>query len=79
MSLFENFLMYDLCFPGVITGETKVECPYCKKLLLVEEAHKLLLIGDNKRKLFTEMVILNSSKLSQRGMNVFRSYSDTIF
>ena len=21
--------MYELCFPGAITGETEVDCPYC--------------------------------------------------
>jgi len=35
MSLFENFLMYELCFPGAVTGETEIECPYCQELLTV--------------------------------------------
>ena len=35
MSIFEDFLMYELCFPGAVTGETEVECPYCQELLTV--------------------------------------------
>ncbi|MBT5126106.1 MAG: hypothetical protein HOH50_06085 [Planctomycetaceae bacterium] len=41
MSLFENFLMYELCFPGAVTGETEVECPYCQELLTVARKHYL--------------------------------------
>ena len=35
MSLFEDFLMYELCFPGAITGETEVDCLYCGTQLTV--------------------------------------------
>ena len=35
MSLFEDFLMYELCFPGAITGETEFDCPYCGTQLTV--------------------------------------------
>ncbi len=35
MSLFEKFLMYELYVPSEVTGETEVECPYCKELLTV--------------------------------------------
>ena len=27
--------MYELCFPGAITGETEVDCPYCGTQLTV--------------------------------------------
>ena len=35
MDLFDDFLMYELCFPGAITGETEINCPYCSQLLTV--------------------------------------------
>ncbi len=35
MDLFDDFLMYELCFPGAITGETDIDCPYCSQLLTV--------------------------------------------
>ena len=35
MSLFHDFLMYELCFPGALTGETELDCPYCGELLTV--------------------------------------------
>ena len=35
MSLFKHFLMYELCFPGAITGEAEVNCPHCGELLTV--------------------------------------------
>jgi hypothetical protein len=35
MSLFDDFLEYEICFPGAIFGETEVDCPHCKKLLTV--------------------------------------------
>ncbi|MEC7564351.1 MAG: zf-TFIIB domain-containing protein [Planctomycetota bacterium] len=35
MSLFDDFLMYELCFPGAVTGETEIECPYCQQRLTV--------------------------------------------
>ncbi len=35
MSIFDDFLIYEACFPGGITGETEIECPYCKRLLTV--------------------------------------------
>jgi transcription elongation factor Elf1 len=35
VSLFEDFLMYELCFPGAISGETEVDCPYCGTQLTV--------------------------------------------
>ncbi|TWU10524.1 hypothetical protein [Allorhodopirellula heiligendammensis] len=25
--------MYELCFPGAVTGETEVTCPHCEELL----------------------------------------------
>jgi len=31
----EDFLMYELCFPGAITGETEFDCPYCGTQLTV--------------------------------------------
>lgn len=35
---FDDFLMYEICFPGAITGQTEVTCPYCKTLLTVSVA-----------------------------------------
>ena len=35
MSMFDDFLMYEICFPGAMTGETEVNCPYCNELLTV--------------------------------------------
>ena len=32
---FEDLLVYELCFPGAITGETELDCPYCGKTLTV--------------------------------------------
>ena len=33
--------MYQLCFPGALTGETEVECPYCQTLLTVTVADSM--------------------------------------
>ena len=35
MSLFDDLLTYDLCFPGAVTGSTEVECPHSEELLAV--------------------------------------------
>jgi hypothetical protein len=28
-------LIYELCFPGSLTGETEIACPHCRTLLTV--------------------------------------------
>ncbi len=28
-------LLYELCFPGALFGETEIECPHCGELLTV--------------------------------------------
>ena len=35
MSLFDDLINYELCFPGAVTGSTEVECPHCDELLTV--------------------------------------------
>ena len=35
MSLFNDIITYELCFPGAVTGSTEVECPHCGELLTV--------------------------------------------
>ena len=35
MDMFDDFLAYEICFPGAITGQTEVNCPYCSELLTV--------------------------------------------
>ena len=35
MSLFDDLINYELCFPGAVTGSTEVECPHCEELLTV--------------------------------------------
>jgi hypothetical protein len=35
MSLFDDLMLYELCFPGVVTGSTEVECPHCGELLTI--------------------------------------------
>jgi hypothetical protein len=35
MSLFDHLINYELCFPGVITGSTEINCPRCGELLTV--------------------------------------------
>ena len=35
MSLFDDFLAYEVYFPGGVTGETELDCPYCGELLTV--------------------------------------------
>jgi DNA-directed RNA polymerase subunit RPC12/RpoP len=35
MDMFDDLLMYEICFPGAITGQTEVNCPYCSELLTV--------------------------------------------
>jgi transcription elongation factor Elf1 len=35
MSLFDDLINYELCFPGAVTGSTEVECPRCDELLTV--------------------------------------------
>ena len=35
MSIFNDLLNYELCFPGAVTGSTEVECPHCDELLTV--------------------------------------------
>jgi DNA-directed RNA polymerase subunit RPC12/RpoP len=35
MDLFDDFLAYEVCFPGGVTGETELDCPYCGELLTV--------------------------------------------
>ena len=32
---FKELLMYELCFPGAVTGSTEIACPYCKAMLTV--------------------------------------------
>lgn len=27
--------LYELCFPGALTGETEINCPHCQALLTV--------------------------------------------
>ena len=34
----DDFMMYEICFPGAITGQTEVTCPYCETLLTVSVA-----------------------------------------
>ena len=36
MSLFDDLINYELCFPGAVTGSTEVECPHCDELLTVQ-------------------------------------------
>ena len=31
----DDLINYELCFPGAVTGETEIQCPYCQKLLTV--------------------------------------------
>lgn len=31
----DDFINYELCFPGAVTGETEIKCPYCLELLTV--------------------------------------------
>ena len=54
MSLFDDLINYELCFPGVVTGSTEVECPYCGELLTVpvndpmgEESYQCCECGGN--------------------------------
>ncbi len=35
MSLFDDLINCELCFPGAVTGSTEVECPHCGELLTV--------------------------------------------
>jgi len=35
MTLFDDLITYELCFPGAVTGSTEVECPHCGELLTV--------------------------------------------
>jgi DNA-directed RNA polymerase subunit RPC12/RpoP len=35
MSLFEDMINYEVCFPGAVTGATEVRCPHCGELLTV--------------------------------------------
>ncbi len=38
MSFFKNMLIYELCYPGAVTGQTEMYCPYCETELTVEVA-----------------------------------------
>ncbi len=31
----DDLINYELCFPGAVTGETEIQCPYCQELLTV--------------------------------------------
>lgn len=31
----DDFIDYELCFPGAMTGETEINCPHCNQLLTV--------------------------------------------
>ena len=33
MSLFDDLINYELCFPGAVTGSTEINCPCCGELL----------------------------------------------
>ena len=35
MSLFDDIINYELCFPGAVTGSTEVRCPHCGALIPV--------------------------------------------
>jgi hypothetical protein len=35
MSLFDDLIHYELCFPGAVLGSTEVKCPHCGELLTV--------------------------------------------
>ncbi len=35
MSLFDDLINYELCFPGAVSGSTEVECPHSGELLTV--------------------------------------------
>ena len=54
MSLFDDLINYELCFPRAVTGSTDVECPHCGELLTVpvgdpmgEEAYQCSKCGGN--------------------------------
>lgn len=36
MDEIDPITMYELCFPGAVTGEREVSCPHCEKLLTFE-------------------------------------------
>lgn len=35
MSIFDDLLSYEICFPGSVTGSAELNCPYCGELLTV--------------------------------------------
>ena len=35
MSLFDDLINYELCFPVAVTGSAEVECPHCGVVLTV--------------------------------------------
>ena len=35
MSLINDLIAYELCFPGAVTGSTEVDCPHCDEQLTV--------------------------------------------
>jgi len=35
MSLFDDLINYELCFPGAVTGSTEINCPHRDELLTV--------------------------------------------
>ncbi len=36
MDEIDPVMMYELCFPGAVTGETEVTCPHCNELLTMQ-------------------------------------------
>jgi len=41
VSLFDDLINYELCFPGAVTGSTDVECPHCGEVLTVPVDHPM--------------------------------------
>lgn len=35
MSLFDDLINFELCFPGAVTGSTELKCPHCNEVLTV--------------------------------------------
>ena len=48
MSLFDDLINYELCFPGAVTVSTEVECLHCDELLTVhvDGANGFNFLGD---------------------------------
>ena len=69
MSLFDDLINYELCFPGAVTGSTEVEFPHCGELLTVRVNDPM---GEESYQCCEEELGLNLDNLPESAAAILR-------